>query len=475
MNKMKNKNWFEVDKNGLKELQAGKPKHYILRELIQNALDEPITECKVNLKYSEGKITIKIYDDSPIGFRDLRDSYTLFKHTYKRKNPEKRGRFNVGEKQAFSICENCKVETTKGTIIFNKNGRSKSNKKTNKGTIVTIDVKGNKKEFEEMLSIIKTYLIPKGISFTVNDEVITYKEPYKIFETKLTTEIEQDNILKKTVRNTKVHIFKLETPYLYEIGIPIQEIDCEFSIDVQQKIPLSIDRETVSSSFLRDLYAEVLNQTYEEIEEDKSSQIWVREAISDDRINKEAVKNIIDKRYGDKVCVANPFDKNSVDEAISRGYNVVYGSEMSKEEWDKVKENDLMSSSSELFGSDFTNAEHIEPDENQKITEDYAKRIAKRLLNLDLNVEFVKGGFNMVVAQFGHNTLIFNVSKLKGFFTPPISSRTTDLILHELGHYAGMHTEKEYHSLITKMAGELVMIALKEPEFFKVKENLQNS
>ena len=131
---MKKNNWFEVDKNGLRELQAGKPKHYILRELIQNAFDEPITECRATLKYNKGKTTIKIDDDSPIGFRDLKDSYTLFKHTYKRKNPEKRGRFNVGEKQAFSICESARVETTKGTIIFDKKGRRKSSKKTEKGT-----------------------------------------------------------------------------------------------------------------------------------------------------------------------------------------------------------------------------------------------------------------------------------------------------------------------------------------------------
>ena len=263
---MEKNNWFEIDRNGLRELQAGKPKHYILRELIQNAFDEPITEVRATLNYDKGKTTIMVEDDSPVGFRDLKDSYTLFKHTYKRKNPEKRGRFNVGEKQAFSICESARVETTKGTIIFDKKGRRKSSKKTEKGTRVIVEVKSNKKEYEEMLSVIKTYLVPKGISFIVNDETISFKEPYKIFEAKLITEIEQDNILKRTTRNTKVHILKSEISYLYEMGIPVCEIECEFGIDVQQKIPLSSDRETISPSFLRDLFAEVLNQTYEEIE-----------------------------------------------------------------------------------------------------------------------------------------------------------------------------------------------------------------
>lgn len=31
-----------------------------------------------------------------------------------------------------------------------------------------------------------------------------------------------------------------------------------------------------------------------------------------------------------------------------------------------------------------------------------------------------------------------------------------------------MHTEKQYHELLTKLAGELVELALKEPKFFEV-------
>jgi len=36
---------FEVETAGLRSLMSGKPKNFIVRELIQNALDEPITTC----------------------------------------------------------------------------------------------------------------------------------------------------------------------------------------------------------------------------------------------------------------------------------------------------------------------------------------------------------------------------------------------------------------------------------------------
>ena len=88
------KPWFEVDKEGLKALQEGKPKRFVLFELAQNALDEEITLCNINIDYRYGFITLTVEDDSPEGFRDISHSWTLFADTYKRKNPEKRGRFN---------------------------------------------------------------------------------------------------------------------------------------------------------------------------------------------------------------------------------------------------------------------------------------------------------------------------------------------------------------------------------------------
>jgi hypothetical protein len=87
-------NIFEVDVKGLRQLQEGKPKWFVIRELLQNAMDEEITRCGIYMRYEHGKAHITVEDDSPIGFRDLADAYTLFKDTYKRTNVKKRGRFN---------------------------------------------------------------------------------------------------------------------------------------------------------------------------------------------------------------------------------------------------------------------------------------------------------------------------------------------------------------------------------------------
>lgn len=466
---MKNKNWFEVSTDGLKTLQAGKPKHYIVRELIQNAWDEKITYCEVGLSYDRGKAQIKVIDDNPEGFRDLSDAYTLFKETYKRPDPNKRGRFNVGEKQAIALSDNARISTTKGTIIFEKTGRRNSREKREIGSEVILWVRMKKDEFDEIFKILERYIPPKGIKFIINGNTYHGRTPEKTTETSLKTEIEENGVMKQVQRKTEIWIYRkaFDTAMLYEMGIPVCEIDCEFDVSIQQRIPLSIDRETVPEKYLNDVYAEVLNETYEGIEKENSSDIWVRKALSNNRIKPETTKDIVKKRFGEKSCIANPFDPNSVDEAISHGFNVVHGSELSKEEWKNIKESEALSTSTELFGKDFVSATPIEPTEKMLKVKDLAQRIAKRLLKIDLSVSFVESQASCG-ADFGGNHLTFNISRLpKSFWDFPIQAETLDLVIHELGHHAGHHTEASYHECLTELGSKLIIIALTEPSFFK--------
>lgn len=460
--------WFEVDKEGLKELQAGKPKHYVMRELVQNAWDEDTKNCEVVTSYSGGVADITVSDDSPEGFRDLRDAFVLFRKSYKQSHPEKRGRFSIGEKNAISLCDTARISTTKGTVVFTKEGRTVLQDKTSKGSTVNLKLTMKKKEYDEMLDVVRTYLVPDGIIFRVNGEILPQRKPLKTIEAKLMTELNTDGIFRRTVRKTKVEAYEKEDKaYLYELGLPVCEIDCEFSININQKIPLSIDRETVPQAYLQDVFAITLNITHEEVED--PSGIWVREGAKDKLVSPDAVKTILTKRYGEKWCSANPQDQVANDDAVAHGYRVIHGSEMSKEEWKNVKEFGLSKSSTELFGKGGDKPHTIiEPDDAQKCFGDYAKAIAKECLGLDITVMFHSDPNTTAVASFGNGKLFVNVSKLtNGFFENTVSEQTTDLIIHELAHSKGMHTEMEYHRCLTKLGSRLTMKALEEPDFFK--------
>ena len=465
---MKSKNWFEVSREGLRQLQAGKSKDFVVRELIQNAWDEDISICHLNTFHEKGTAHITAEDDSPEGFKDIAHAFTLFAPTYKRKNPEKRGRFNIGEKQILAVCKDAVISTTKGTIVFSPQGRTHGRLRRNEGSVISLKLRMAKDEYEKMLDSIALYLPPEGIDFRVNDVAVPYKEPHKITEAVLPTEVQKEDRIVKAYRKTKIYIHKADgAAYLYEMGLPICGIDCLYHVDVQQKVPMSIDRDRVSQSYLQKIFALVLDETHKSVPCENTSDGWVRQAMSDKGISNEAVQSVVKKRYGNKVVVATPGDRHSVDEALSHGYRVIHGSELSSAEWKNIRRAEAIRSSSAVFPTSIaTDAETTERDSNMDEVAVLAKKIAKRCLGIEINIVFSK--WDGVAAQYGQRAIIFNVKKLgKQFFAPPLSIRVIDLILHELAHEKGFHIEASYHSCLSKMAGELVLIALNEPEFFK--------
>ena len=92
-----------------------------------------------------------------------------------------------------------------------------------------------------------------------------------------------------------------------------------------------------------------------------------------------------------------------------------------------------------------------------------------RLMNVDVAVRFAS--WDGVAAQYGNQTLTFNCRRLdQNFFDSPIQERTLDLIIHELGHEYGNHTQETYHSALTSMGAQLTRLALNEPKFFDEKK-----
>ena len=53
-------NWFEVDVKGLRALQEGKDKTFIIRELVQNCWDENIKNCVLKISLLKDNI-IKVF------------------------------------------------------------------------------------------------------------------------------------------------------------------------------------------------------------------------------------------------------------------------------------------------------------------------------------------------------------------------------------------------------------------------------
>ena len=482
----KQNSYFEVDNEGMKRLYEGQPRSFILRELLQNAFDENIKKCSVSLDWQEGIATIIVEDDSPEGFKDLADAYTLYKHTSKRGDASKRGRFNLGEKQVISQCELAIIKTTKGQVTFSKkDGRILTKRiKTKAGSVVHLIIKMKKVDFLEIVDFCHKIYIPENIEFSVQVDssptlYVKYKKPFRSFTATLPTVLDDGISFGRTQRKTIVNVYqKTETiNWLYELGLPVCEIDCDYDIDVQQKVPLSEDRNSVSPAFLKRLYAEVLNQVHDDVSKEDASRVWVRTATKSDAIADDVAKEIFTKRFGDKALVANPNDPRSMDEAISRGYNVIYGREMDKDEWSRFKGVGMVKSTSALFGTSevgFTPVSMSEISDIQKRIAKFAQKIAQKTFGIYVAIEFIRSPDATTCADYNRSNrkIRFNLSNIpKQHWVLDSKDRLHQemhkLIVHEIAHEKGTHYESAYHEAINNIQTQLLYLKDENPDWFK--------
>ena len=119
----------------------------------------------------------------------------------------------------------------------------------------------------------------------------------------------------------------------------------------------------------------------------------------------------------------------------------------------------------------------VSPTDDQMKIADFCKKIAKEMLEVSISVRFYYSPDATVRADYNSesNTLRFNVAHITetmwkqvvgGNGKPRIQQPLLDLIIHELGHSAGLHYEQAYHDCITALGSKLTIKALEQPEWF---------
>lgn len=94
----------------------------------------------------------------------------------------------------------------------------------------------------------------------------------------------------------------------------------------------------MTPAYLRAVRTLVLNEMYGKLEQADANETWVRQASSDPDCSHEAIKKILDLRFGEKRAAYDPSDPESNKTWVSKGGTVVYGSMMNAQEWKKAKE-----------------------------------------------------------------------------------------------------------------------------------------
>ena len=274
-----------------------------------------------------GTTQLQVEDDGP-GFSDPSHAYTLMAPTAKRSDPTKRGRFNIGEKEIISLSIWATVETKGTTISFPaEGGRIIAENARTVGTCITMLMPWNDQQADELIEML-SHFRPTTCALTINGAAIPKRDPIAQHSTILPSVLQSGpgQPLRATKRRTNIDILEPhdpEGPWLYELGIPIQQIEIPYDIDIHQKVPMPPNRDTVGQAYLQDLAAEVLNAIHSLMEPPNFSNTWVRTGIEDDRATPTAIITATEHRYGPKIAMwSSDTDANMT--AAENGYQIIH-------------------------------------------------------------------------------------------------------------------------------------------------------
>lgn len=479
--KSSRKQWFDVDRDGLRELYASFPPERMVYELIQNAWDEKSSVCDVSIIPAQDRtrrVTIvTVRDDNPDGFRNLADAYTLFRTTTKRTDPTKRGRFNFGEKMVLSRAIRARITSTTGEIRFDEAGRHSGRTRRDSGTEVEVVFPRWSASVEEQaLTMLRKLLPPASCAYFLNGQQVPVRIPELTRETTLTTEILRvvdDGLasMTRSPRKTTLELYPRSdvTAYLYEMGIPVCPIAGDHDANVLQKVPLSADRISVPDSYMQDVYAEIVLALGERLNPESFGTENLQIALQDERVTPEAAKQVFHRVYGENAALQS-HEPDSDQEAARHGYTMVPSRAWGKVVNDKMREAGV-STTHDLFGRQNA-SESAQPIEESSYTP--AQRRFVNAVQMLAREIYGDHAFSVGLATWTRsNWVAFNSGGSRVVFHPgrvdiehPLSASLAT-ILHELAHCKGDGHDGVYDTEFERIVNRAAVLLIQRPDLFR--------
>lgn len=483
--------WFTVDKAGLAAILARRGEQFLFYELLQNAWDEAgVTRVDLHVERITNSpyVRLTVEDDAPDGFADLSHAWTLFASSKKKTDPTKRGRFNLGEKLALALSRWARIETTTGTVTFDEQGRHVSKRTTRRaGSSVSMEFRLTDREIDEALDMVGMAIppVPTWICWRRGDEpgrrLLAMPTPKVTFEANLPTEVaDAEGALRRTTRKTRIAVYEpsaLRGGWLFELGIPVVQTGDRFDIDIDQKIPLNMDRDNVSPAFVAQVRALTLNHVYEALTPAEASEDWVRQATGSKDLTVEAFEAVVAKRFGEQRVMADPSDPEATKRAIAAGYTPVYGTQLTEGERANLARaradghDPIVPAGQTQFktirpfnGGPGARPPKIVPTDKWTAgiwAVEGLARAAAQALGLFIEVMVVAEPTEPFSACYGDRRLTFNVGRLGyAWFDQTDHTKHLRLIIHELAHEAvSDHLSDEFHTECCRIGAVLALTA----------------
>ena len=448
--------WFDVDRKGLSQLMADRPRSFVLAELIQNAWDQNVTNVTVEIeKLRRGLAVVTVVDDDPDGWSDLTHAYTLYAPSAKKADPTLRGRFNLGEKLVLSMCREARIVTVTGGVAFDAKGRHNLRSRRESGSLFEATLPLTDADIRAFEIFFDSLLCPPGIATTlkVQDRIVTLnsRSPVSTLELTLPTVIaDAEGNLKRSRRATTVELYEPtadEVPHIYELGIPVVETEGRWHVNVQQKVPLNADRDNVTPAYLAELRVAVLNAAAHLLDTEDFSESWVTEASSDERCTDAVTERVMTARFGEKRLAYDPSTPEANRVAAANGYTVITGGTLTGGQWGNAKAASAIPAAGQKFPTSYDaysndpnapEAETVDPGnwtDDQRDTVAFAQRLHELLLGCSTGVVLVKTD-NAFMAAYSKRSLHLNVDALgRQWFRRENRKVQVELMLHEFAHF----------------------------------------
>jgi hypothetical protein len=483
--------WYESDKKGLERIARRRGLTYVLFELLQNAWDTVAKEVKVSFEPVDGRplCDVTVADDDPDGFVDLSHAWTLFAESAKKGDPQKRGRFNFGEKLVLAVCESAEIVSTTGNVRFDDDGRHVGRRRTEKGSVFSGRVRMTREELAEVRAAAHRLLPPPGIATIVDGETLQARTPIKSLTGTLSTVIaDADGFLVSRQRETRLDVYAAmehdedgaPSGWLYELGIPVCPTGDHWDVNIAQKVPVNLERNSVSEAYLRTVRVLILNEMFGQLKPEDAVSPAIQEALTDSRVKPDAVEAVLTHQFGEKRAIWDPSDLEANRRLVADGYTVIPGNTFSKPAWQNIRASGAALPSGKILPtpkpySDDPNApmaQFIPEDEwtaALRTMAEYAAEYGWRLIHRAITVRFEKGRMTSDwAANYGAATLTFNYERLgKSWFERGPREDVNALLIHEFAHQAASnHLSTEFYHELQRLGAKSTDLALRDPEFF---------
>lgn len=485
------RDWLEVSTTGFAQRQADRLPAHLIKEVIQNALDavDGLPNGYVNVTIDVQKkgrknfVRIHVLDNGP-GINDPQELRTLFS-TGKADSFLLRGRLGQGIKEVICLCHEADVRSSTYALRFftEKDQRVcdvQSKLPNSNGTSIMFWMPWETKVIPDLEQYLRGLITPVKTKITVNGQEIPHRKAEHRIDVELKTELFNEG---KWVRRDRPGVLELvppafpgEEPKIYEMGIPVQEIDWTqpYHVNVLMRVPMNPRRDAVAAGYLKDLYRQVLPVLMPKMEQQELRDEWVSQAIED--AEPEMRKDVVTAAFGtDAVRSVPTLGRHDFDsDAREIGYTPIDTRLLPRGLREATQEVMRTSRDVELERRSTVNLTFsLSPatDEFGPLKA-FVAWLAEQLVGIPVDVriaeELVIKGEPAIAAWAGGGRLSLNKQHLNQW-RDPLSEGFLGILVHETAHEQASHHGDDFRDEIQRMAGKLARLCLFRSEEIKTR------